>query len=94
MKFLRTICYRREDECAAVRAEHIPDAPPFVAFQIHGADEHPMKIELYDRAPDHSTPAFCVYDRLNGNLITGYTGSRDAPVRAKAAPKRRKKEIA
>lgn len=75
MKFLRTICERTPEKCDALRLAHIPDAPPFVAYTLHGSDTEPAQLDLYDVTPDHTTPPFASYHRVDGELVTEYVAT-------------------
>ena len=85
MKFLPTFNERSVEACEALRAEHLPDAPPFVAYQLHGHINNPIKLELYDRKPEYDTQPFCVYERNEqGDLVTEFNADEYAAARKKA----------
>lgn len=85
MKFLRMLSHRDPMACEAVRRDHIPNAPSFVACTVHGSDIDPAQIDLYDRPPEYNTAPFCTYHRMNGNLITSHRETR--PERPKGKSK-------
>lgn len=90
MKFPRMVNERTEEKCAALRLEFIPDAPPFVAYQLYGSDTEPVQLDLYHMLPEYDTQPFCVYT-LNeeGLMATDYDFAQALPI---GKQKRAKKE--
>jgi hypothetical protein len=80
VKFLRTICWRDPEHCDA--------------FTLHGADNEPAQLDLYDTTPDHTTPPFAIYHRVDGVLVTEYVAttemSRPPSTITRAKPARKK----
>lgn len=83
MKFLRMLFCNTPEEVAAVRRDHIPDAPEFVSYTLHGNDAEPAQLDLYAaKNPEYNTPSFCSYHRGDaGILVTDYVAPRTAPGR-------------
>jgi hypothetical protein len=90
MKFPRMLCERTPEPCATLRAAHIPDAPPFVAFTLYGSDNEPAQLDLYDVCPDHTTKPFATYHRVDGELVTEYVAPTTPSLPASKAARKGK----
>ena len=71
MKLHHERLFNESGDCAALRAAHVPEAPPFNAYTFHGSDlDHPMKLDLYaSDKPAHNEYPIAVYDRVDEDLV-------------------------